>query len=98
MKLYRDQDGVARAEADSPQVLLAEFLASDIQGDTVMVAHVISLCLKGQGELTGNAFSFELSEGQVNLENLFTEEAAQYPVEQVLLSLQKWQKFIQCSG
>ncbi|SDJ64402.1 hypothetical protein SAMN04488540_11116 [Ferrimonas sediminum] len=94
MKLYRDQQGMARAEVENEPVMLAEFLTSDVQADVAATKELLALADHSVGEVSGNAHCLLLDGDDAVLENLFSDEVCRFERRMLIEALEQWLAFI----
>ena len=95
---YRDEHGAPRATADSRQHIVADFLESDIQGDSILCREMIDqLTHTGTGwEWVGNAHSIRVSNNKVYIEGLFEDDTEfVISIQELVKLLLGWLSFLQ---
>lgn len=97
MRLYRDQDGTARAQAHGEYQALAGFLESDVQDDRATCLHLLHMLETPACEICLNAYSLRLDSTGAHIEEL-TESPephiTTYPRTVLFQALESWMLFI----
>jgi uncharacterized protein YacL (UPF0231 family) len=79
LKLFRDEDGMFRAEAGGDCQALGGYLEQDVQKDPEACRELLQQVEKvrkgaiEEWELTGNAYSLTLTRDKARIENLFSQ-------------------------
>ena len=95
---YRDASGVPRAKSDAQQHLVADFLESDVQGDSTLCRELIHRLTHATSgwEWVGNAHSVVLNNDNVYIAGLFEDEQEfAINVQELVGLLINWLSFLQ---
>jgi hypothetical protein len=98
LDLYRDEEGLPRAEAEEPDGLLARFLESDVQGSVVTAYDILGMLDRVESgeterwEGTGNAHTLTLTPGGALIQDELAEdtEALHLPLADLREALNAW--------
>lgn len=103
LRCFYSENGSPRATGDDKNILVAYYLESDIQGDTLRCQELLKIAQDVQSnqipqwEETGNAHTLTLTPTQAIIEAEFDESLAplNIPLTQFKQALQKWLDFLQ---
>ena len=95
MKLYRDENNKARAEASDEYGILACFLERDVQCDKDVAIELLQYLEEKQGERIGNAYKVNFDDTHVHVCGLEDKmESKSYGREHFFQAVEAWIVFI----
>lgn len=98
LDLYRDEEGLPRAEAEEPDGLLARFLESDVQGSVITAYDILGMLDRVESgeterwEGTGNAHTLTLTAEGASIQDELAEdtEVLHLPLADLREALNAW--------
>lgn len=100
-KLFRDDKGYPRAEAKKPYQLVALFLESEIQSDTIYCKEVLQIIDKIKNheikywEETGNANTLILNPEKAVINNEMTNQISEVALDDLQKAILDWISFLE---